>query len=422
VINRRAAAAVPEVGRFEVLGVLGTGAEAVVLLAHDRADASPGPIGLKILKRRDDSSSLTRLRDEARILSFLCHRNIVQVHRLLEKDGLPIVVMEYVQGASAMELLLRHRDGLPAPVGVEIAHQAAIALDAGYNAPGPDGQPLRIVHRDIKPANLLVALDGTVKVVDFGIATGAFAQEDDGGDLMGTPGYVAPERRHGGTDTPAVDAYALGASLFGMLTGRLLVQSQTSVGHDPSVARALGHWAPAGVSPEAGEALRCIVGDLCRYDPESRPVGATLVARLAAVRDVVGAPDMAAFAAEHVAPLLSARAEAEPRRNPMWPQLAFLERSGDVRDLALETRAPDRGLALRETSEPADVAPLLAQLERRSRWIPWSQDRDPAELIAALAALCGTRDPRAVTRAFELTRHPNPGVAEAAWEVLAAAC
>ncbi len=400
----------PEIGRFEVLEVLGAGSEGVVLLVHDRADASQEPLGLKVARRMsEDPDAMARLRDEARILAWLCHHNIVQVHRLLEKDGVPIVVMEYVEGASAVEQLAVQRDGLPAPVAVEIALRSAIALEAAYNAPGPDGRPMRIVHRDIKPANLLVSVDGQVKVVDFGIATGAFAgggATDESG-FMGTPGYVAPERRNGGADSPAVDVYALGASLYGMLTGRVLVQSMSPTDHDPSVARALVSMP----SPQ-----KEMVQDLCRYDPSRRPGLEDLVERLDALRAALGPPDMRAYAREHVARLLASRPGVHPRSHPLWPNLAFLETGGEVQDLAVATARPPRELALRASNPPEHLGPLLEVLQRASATTPAS------ELVAALDGIRGTRDPHAVTLAFELTGYADPSVSEAAWRVLDAAC
>jgi len=406
----------PEIGRFEVLEVLGSGAEGVVLLAHDREDASQEPLGLKVARRLGaDRDAVARLRDEARILAWLCHHNIVQVHRLLEKDGVPIVVMEYVEGASAIEQLIRQRDGLPPAVAVEIALRSAVALEAAYNAPGPDGRPMRIVHRDIKPANLLVSVDGRVKVVDFGIATGAFDESvpEDGG-FMGTPGYVAPERRNGGADTPAVDVYALGASLYAMLTGRLLVQSMSAADHDASVLRGLDPVPPA---------LRDIVARMCRYEPGQRPSLEALVEHLDHARAALGPPDMRAYAAAHVAPLLAARAGARPRSHPLWAHLSFLETGGEVQDLAVPTARPPRELALRATNAPDDISPMLAVLERSPRRVRGGAESGNAdELLEALLGLRGTRDPRAVTKAFELTGHLDARVAEAAWEVLAAAC
>lgn len=413
-----------EVPRFGILGILGTGAQGVVVLAHDYADAHSEPLGLKILKGRasGESAALVRLREEAKILAWLQHPNIVRVHRLLEKDGFPIVVMEYVEGASALEQMIRQREGLPPAVAVEIARATALALEAAYNAPGPDGQPMRIVHRDVKPANLLVSIKGEVKVVDFGVATGTFEQGPQGGQFMGTPGYVAPERWAGAPDTPAVDVYGLGATLFGMLTGKKLVQSKSVIGHDPSIGRALAHLAPQGLPGSTVWALRELIADMCRFHVNERPTLLQLVQRFDGLSAILGRPDMKAYAEEQVGPILDARRQVKPKEHPDWGELAFLERGGSVQDLSIETPGPKRGLALRDVEGPADVDPLIATLEEKPRWSFWTGRKDPEKLAGALIALRGTRDARAVTLAHQLTHHPDPRVAEAAWELLAAAC
>lgn len=411
-----------EIARFQIIGVLGTGAQGVVALAHDHEDASSEPIVLKVLKGRvPDSASLTRLRDEARILAWLCHPNIVKVHRLLEKDGLPIVVMEHVEGASAMEQVRAHGP-LPTGVALEIAHRAALALDAAYNAAGPDGHPMRIVHRDVKPANLLVTRDGEVKVVDFGIATGAFEDGSVDGEFMGTPGYIAPERRNGGADTPAVDVYALGATLFVLLTGKILVQPVTEGRHDASLERAVAHLAPVDVDDAVGRALRSLICDMCRFEPDTRPTLPGLVQRLESVSGRLGPPDLHGWATAKVRPLLDGRPLTSAQAHPYWPDLAFLELGGDVRDVGIDTPGPPRELALRPVTAPMEIEPMLATLEPRPWWGFWHPSKDPIHLVEALVALRGTRDPRAVSRAYELTRHDDPRVTEAAWDLLAAAC
>lgn len=410
-----------EIGRFNVLRVLGAGAEGVVALAQDRADASTEPVVLKVLRQPAAAGpSLARLRREARILAWLSHPNIVKVHRLLCKDGRPIVVMEHVEGTSAAEQLARCPGGLPIAVAVEIAHRAAQALDAAWNAPGPGGAPMRIVHRDVNPANLVVSVTGEVKVVDFGIASAA-VDEPVEGVPGGTPGYVAPERRGGGPEGSPVDVYALGATLFGMSTGKLLVLPSSAAEHDPALARAVAHVAPAGVDAEVAEALRGVVGAMCAFEPVARPALGGLVRRLGALSARL-APDLPAWAAEHVAPIVRERARARANAHPEWPELAFLERAGDVDDERVPTHGPPRELALREVAAPADVDRLVARIAARPWWAPWRRACPAGELAEALVALRGTRDARAISRALELTDHPDPRVVDAAWELLAEAC
>jgi hypothetical protein len=162
------------------------------------------------------------------------------------------------------------------------------------------------------------------------------------------------------------------------------------------------------------------VADLVAYDPARRPVSGELVARLARVLDAVGHPDLRAYAAEHVVPLLAERRARQPH-HPVSDHLSFLEHGSDFADVGLPTPGPSRELALRPTQAPHDVDPLLASLEAPKKW-PWRRTDDVGRVVEALVALRGTRDPRAVTRAYELTNHSDPGVAEAAWDLLIAAC
>lgn len=420
-----------DIGRFHIVSVLGTGSHGVVCLARDFADASSEPVALKVLNQPpdDDVSMLARLRDEARILAWLCHPNIVEVHRLLEKDERPVVVMEYVPGASILELVERW-GALPLPVAITVAHQVAQALEAAHDTPGPDGRPMRIVHRDVKPANLLVAVDGRVKILDFGIAAADFADReawDREGEVWGTRGYMAPERRNGGPDLPAVDVYALGATLASMVTGRSLSQLgapfpppkgwRSQEPHD----RWLGELVEE-VTGDGAEAVRELILGLCRYVPEERPTLHEMVGRIAAVAAVVGEADLPGYAGRCVKPIHDERTQAPPRGDPVWPDIEFLEKGGPVHDLAVETHGPPRPLALRSTEGPQDVEPLLATLRRAAWWMFWAEPRDPAAIAGALVQLRGTRDPRVISRAHELTRDRDPRIAEAAWELLAAAC
>jgi serine/threonine protein kinase len=414
------------VPRFDVTRILGTGAQGVVVLARDHEDVSQEPLALKVLKRvaNADPAALSQLRDEAKVLAWLSHRNIVQVHRLLEKNGCPIVVMEYVEGASTVEQLVRNGDGLPPSAAVEIARRATIALTAAYERPGPDGEPMRIVHRDIKPANLLVSVDGAVKVVDFGIATGAWqnlgAKATDAG-VVGTRGYIAPERWDG-VETPAVDVYSLGVTLFVMLTGKVLGQTMSPDQHDASVEKFLTYLSPRGLDAAGVHALRDLVGGMIRYEADERPSLAELQDRLFATLMVLGPPDMAEYADSFVKPIVASRQAVDPRLHPAWAEVSFLLEPGFVADEAVVTPGPPRPLALRKVEGPPDIEPLLRIISPRRWWAVLDRPPTNAQLVDALHALCGSRDERVVERAHELTKHANPDVAEAAWDVLAAAC
>ena len=160
-----------------------------------------------------EPGSLCRFRKEAETLSSVNHPNIVQVYSVGEQDGRPFFVMEFVEGRTLEERI----GGVPQKPrqAAELAEVLARAVHAAHRK--------GIVHRDLKPANVLVAGDGALKVVDFGLAKRV---EEPGithtGDLMGTPSYMAPEQAAGRVMDvgPRTDVYALGAILYQMLTGR----------------------------------------------------------------------------------------------------------------------------------------------------------------------------------------------------------
>jgi hypothetical protein len=202
------------------------------------------------------------------------HPNIVRVERLMEVSGRPVVVMEHVQGVSLDALLLRFKDGLPAAIAIEVVRQTFLALHVAYTeALGDDGRPMRVIHRDIKPSNILLSIHGEVKVVDFGIAKGEFDGREAHTEsvVMGSRPYMAPERLDGVPDTPAVDVYSSGMSLFELLTGRHMNLSINPVNHDQAMTRHLSYVQAQGMSAAALDDLRSLVRRMCAYTREYRP-------------------------------------------------------------------------------------------------------------------------------------------------------
>ncbi len=171
------------------------------------------PVAVKLLPRPDHRASLEGLRREARAAARLNHPRVVAVYDLEDRGEQPCMVMEYVQGQSLAELL-ESRGALSPDHAVRLVAQAAAGLAAAHRK--------AVVHRDVKPANPLVSGDGTVKVCDFGIARYADAAVATArtGQLVGTTGYLAPERARGEPATPASDVYSLGCVLYELLTGQ----------------------------------------------------------------------------------------------------------------------------------------------------------------------------------------------------------
>jgi serine/threonine protein kinase len=275
-------------GRYLVEQVIGGGGMAVVYRARD--EELDRPVAIKVLADNlaADEAFRKRFLREARLAAQLSHRNVVQIYDSGEADGRPYIVMEYVEGETLADLLAR-RGRLPAWEAVELALQVCSGLDHAHRA--------GLVHRDIKPRNLLLRPDGTVKIVDFGIARSAGGTRlTETGSVLGTAAYLAPEQAAGDEVTPAADVYALGVVLYEMLAGRT---PHTAASLTEFLAR--GHEQPIPALRELArdvpEALEDVVMRCLARIPAYRPASAgDLAAELQAV--VADLPTAGAGAAE----------------------------------------------------------------------------------------------------------------------------
>lgn len=263
-------------GPFEILEILGEGSFGTVCVARVTGDPLRRKVALKILKGAYASNRkiLNRTRDEARLLSRISHPNIVRVERLMDVGGRPVVVMEHVRGVSLDRLLLRFKEGLPGSIAIEVTRQTCLALHVAYNETSTeDGRPMRVIHRDMKPSNIMLSVHGEVKVVDFGIAKGDFEgrEAETESVVMGSRPYMAPERLDGVPDTPAVDVYSAGMSLFELITGRTMTLSINPVNHGQAMTRQLKHVRVEGMSEEGERELRELIRRMCAYDRGDRP-------------------------------------------------------------------------------------------------------------------------------------------------------
>lgn len=208
----------PRVFRPELL--LGSGAFGEVYRAVMEADGLAITVALKLLNSQAtgiDEQAALRLRDEASFLAALSHRAIPRVYAITEVEGRLAVAMEFIEGADGATVFLKGRDRPPVKAAVEILAEVAGALHAAHAAKqGP------IIHRDVKPANLMVAHDGSVRLMDFGIAAAAEGRtaRTETGTVVGTWAYMAPERFHGDKAEPSWDVYALGVMIYEAAVGR----------------------------------------------------------------------------------------------------------------------------------------------------------------------------------------------------------
>jgi len=172
---------------------------AVKLLTHQALTGSPAP-----------EDGIRRFTREAAVTAGLSHPGVPTIYDAGEYDGGMYLVMELVSGVTVADLIAE-QGPLPVPWAAAIGAQVGAVL-AGAHARG-------VVHRDIKPANVMVAGDGTAKILDFGVAGIVSQRITSTGVALGTPAYMAPEQLQDHPATPASDLYALGCLLYEMLSG-----------------------------------------------------------------------------------------------------------------------------------------------------------------------------------------------------------
>ncbi|MFL6113771.1 MAG: protein kinase domain-containing protein, partial [Catenulispora sp.] len=231
---------------------LGSGATGLVVSAVE--DATGRPVAIKYLSSRlsGDETFLERFRAEAELLAGLEHPNVVRFHRYVETDDGAALVMELVAG-STLRRALKMAAPLTPEAALAVMRGSLLGLDAAH--------ALGIVHRDYKPSNVLLTLDGDSKLADFGIAERAGTEMP----ALGTPAYMAPEQWEGAPALPVTDIYAVTASFYECLTGRVPFKADTVIELEE-----LHRSAPIPLS-EVPPAVRALVAHGLAKDAGNRP-------------------------------------------------------------------------------------------------------------------------------------------------------
>ncbi len=203
------------IGRYEILSEIGTGGMSEVYRALDLTLGRE--VALKILRpavaARPDS--LSRFEREARSVAALSHQNVISLYDFGVDDGVPFLTMELLDGETL-------RQALAGPMPWTRAARITTAMAEALRAAHARG----IIHRDLKPENVFITQDGTVKVLDFGLAQGLAGAVSTTsstltapGTILGTAAYMSPEQVRGEAITPASDLFALGCVLYELLAG-----------------------------------------------------------------------------------------------------------------------------------------------------------------------------------------------------------
>lgn len=247
--------------RYEVFQHIGQGGMADVFLAVDTI--LNRQVAIKILRAElsNDPVSVLRFEREAQAATALSHPNIVEIYDVGEYKGHHYIVMEYVPGKS-LKKVIQQRGGLPKEEAIDIGKQICSGVAEAHRR--------GVIHRDIKPQNIIVKSDGSIKILDFGIAIAKGSiQLTQANNVMGSVHYLAPELAKGESATPQSDIYAIGICLFEMLTGDVPFKADQAVQvalmqlHDeiPSVR---------SINPSVPQSLENVIISATAKDPAQR--------------------------------------------------------------------------------------------------------------------------------------------------------
>ena len=262
-----------QIGSYEILSLLGKGGMGEVYRARDTKLGRDVAIKVVASAFLSDPERLARFEREARVLATLNHPHIGAIYGLEETDGVRGLVLELVEGATLAERLAS--GPLPIREALTVARQIADALEAAHDK--------GIIHRDLKPANIKITPDGTVKVLDFGLAK-VFAMHGSGRDLSqlptiavdgtgegvvaGTAAYMSPEQARGKAVDKRTDIWAFGAVLYEILTARPAFRGETVSDTIAAVLEREPDWSATPAQTPAS--IRRLLQRCLEKDPKRR--------------------------------------------------------------------------------------------------------------------------------------------------------
>jgi len=297
-------------GKYKIIRRLAKGGMGAVYLAERHHDGHK--VAVKILT--EEFSKMPgiqgRFKREASATGRLEHLNIVTTIEMSKEDNYTYIVMEYVDGGSLVDALMREKK-IPPLRTVEIMSDILAGLHHAHQH--------GVIHRDIKPANVLLTSQGRAKVIDFGLAKDAEAQTilTLSGNVVGTPAYMAPEQARGEGSGPSADLYSCGILTFLLLTGRKPFEGKSLV---DILNRQINEPLPPirEISPEVPQELEDVVKKMCAKDPGKRHASPELAIK--ALRRSVG---LQAETTVRPAPAAAAPAVTAPEaQENVWPAVA----------------------------------------------------------------------------------------------------
>ncbi|HEY3821535.1 MAG TPA: serine/threonine-protein kinase [Polyangiaceae bacterium] len=297
--------------RYELLGPLAEGGMASVWIARQRGKHGfEKLVALKTIlpQYASDLRFQQMFLDEARIASRIEHFNVARILDLGEEHDVLYLAMEYVDGDSLSKLRRAwKKKGVPTPTGIvlRVLADACSGLHEAHELRGDDGKLLEIVHRDVSPHNILVSVKGVAKLIDFGIAKARdrLAGETNAGVLKGKIQYMAPEQALGRKVDRRADLWAVGATLYHLLTGKPPFDADNTLG---TLHLLTSGRPPLPLPPTIHPAIANLARKALTTPPEKR------FSTAAEMRDAIEAAmidakvpatagDVAAFVVEHLA-------------------------------------------------------------------------------------------------------------------------
>ena len=278
------------VTRYELLDRIGVGGMAEIF--RGKAVAAGGfekPVAIKRILPHlsQDKRFVELLIAEAKVLSLLKHRNIVQIFDVgLGDDGQYFLVMEYVDGKDLGAVQKGNevkRKRLPFDLALHIGAEICEALEHAHSAKAPDGKPMSLVHRDVSPSNVLLSRAGEVKLTDFGIAKRAEQEQTGTGGVRGKFAYISPEQARNEHIEPRSDVFSVAILIWEMVTNRRLFSGMADLEALRAVREAQVQR-PSEADPRTHPEIDKLLMAALARDPKRRPTAGQFGEQLRALR------------------------------------------------------------------------------------------------------------------------------------------